>query len=418
MKTFTGFQYLLIDAANHAGHDKERFEDRIEWATANLSQLESLAHTVSAKSKPIYLKAVMAIRDAQKGLPSGHLVGFDGVCSGIQMMSVLTGCVAGATATGLVDPDRRADAYTQVTDEMRKILGNHFTVSREDAKQSLMTSYYGSRKVPKEVFGEDTPEISAFYMAAYTVAPGAWDLLQALLGSWNSWATVHEWKMPDGYDARVKVLVEKEARIEVDELNHSTFTYEYTVNEGTERGLSNAANIVHSIDGYVLRNIHRRCNYDLDIVQTATDHIDSETNLRWHGYSKQQPIPADTNSTMAKYYIEQYDRSTMADPVIFPYVTADAVKYLSDDHLEKLAAIAYAMLDYEPFEVVSVHDEFRCHANNMNHLRKQYINILAELADSDVLSDILSQVYGAPYPITKLSNNLSTLIRGSSYALC
>jgi hypothetical protein len=43
MKTFTGWQYLLIDLANQFGHDKLVFEERIQWAQDNLSNLEALA---------------------------------------------------------------------------------------------------------------------------------------------------------------------------------------------------------------------------------------------------------------------------------------------------------------------------------------------------------------------------------------
>lgn len=41
-------------------------------------------------------------------------------------------------------------------------------------------------------------------------------------------------------------MQKKEARIEVDELDHATFTYYYYENEGSKTGLSNAANVVHS----------------------------------------------------------------------------------------------------------------------------------------------------------------------------
>lgn len=73
MKTYTGFQYLLIDASNQHSGDKWLFEDRIQWATDNLdSPLNQLADT--AETKPLYMKAVQAIRKAQKGIPTGHLV--------------------------------------------------------------------------------------------------------------------------------------------------------------------------------------------------------------------------------------------------------------------------------------------------------------------------------------------------------
>src|SRR5690606_23338731 len=106
MQTYTGWEYLLIDACNHYGGDKLLFEQRIEWATVNLDVLEDLTSQVKPKDRPLYIKAVMAIRKAQTGKPTGHMVGLDAICSGIQLMSVLTGCIDGARATGLVDPDR------------------------------------------------------------------------------------------------------------------------------------------------------------------------------------------------------------------------------------------------------------------------------------------------------------------------
>ena len=134
MKTFTGWQYLLIDLANQFGHDKLTFEDRIQWAEANLNDLEALAD--EAETKPLYHKAMQAIRKAQGGVPSGHMVGLDACCSGIQLMSVLTGCIKGATATGLVKPDERVDAYSSTTEVMGTILGNNVNISRDAAKHA------------------------------------------------------------------------------------------------------------------------------------------------------------------------------------------------------------------------------------------------------------------------------------------
>lgn len=51
-------------------------------------------------------------------------------------------------------------------------------------------------------------------------------------------------------------------------------------------------------------------------------------------------------------------------------------------------------------------------------MRQQYINILAELADSNILRHIASQLTGKDMPVKKLSNNLGNLIRESDYAIC
>lgn len=411
MKRYSGYQWLLIDIANQYGHDKLLFEDRIKWTTEHINELESLAE--GAESKPLYLKAVMALRKALQGIPTGHLVGVDATCSGIQIMSALTGCIAGATATGLVDPNVRADAYTSVTKLMQNALGTGFTVSRKNAKDALMTSFYGSKAKPKEIFGEDTPELNAFYAAAYQVAPGAWELLQDLLGSWKPFALSHSWKLPDGFDAKVKVMTRKEARVEIDELAHASFTYEFYVNEGSAMGISLPANVVHSVDAYILRCIQRRCNYDLDAMKEASKILDIEVNRRSIGL-----VPSWVEvSEEVLYYVDQYDRSSMADAVILPWLTMYNVGYLSSEHINKLAEILKGMLAYKPFEVIPVHDEFKCHANNVNHLRQQYINVMADLAESHLLDDLLSQIRGTKGHFKKLSSTLGHHIRSSEYAL-
>lgn len=80
MIRFTGYEYLMIDCANHFGLDKELFETRIQWVKDNMDALESFAD--QADKKPLFVKSVMAIRKAQAGIPTGHLVGFDATCSG------------------------------------------------------------------------------------------------------------------------------------------------------------------------------------------------------------------------------------------------------------------------------------------------------------------------------------------------
>jgi hypothetical protein len=118
------------------------------------------------------------------------------------------------------------------------------------------------------------------------------------------------------------------------------------------------------------------------------------------------------------YYVQQYERSTLADITILPFITEDAVESLSSDHLQALAGIINGMLQYQPFELVTIHDEFKAHPNNVNWVRWQYKEILAEIADSSLLDDLLSQIHGVPGTFKKLSNNLGDVIRESAYGLC
>ena len=188
----------------------------------------------------------MVIDRARRGIASGHTVGMDATCSGMQILSCMTGCISGATATGLVHPDKRMDAYKEVTDVMNTLEGIRVKIPRQDAKDAVMKSLYGSQAEPRKIFGEDTPELNAFYKAMMIVCPGAWQALEDLREAWNAYALFHAWKLPDGFDAKVKVMEKMEKRIEVDELDHATFTHEFFVNEGSKTGISLVANVTHS----------------------------------------------------------------------------------------------------------------------------------------------------------------------------
>lgn len=418
MKTFTPFEYLLIDAANNFGLDKQVFESRIQWAKDNLANMEQLIDQCPIKTKPLFIKAVMSIRKAQNKVPSGHLVGLDAVCSGLQIMSVVTGCYAGAKATGLVDPNVRADAYSLLTETMNNILAAEnlsVSVSRQHAKEALMTVLYGSKAKPIEIFGKETPEINAFYKAVTMIAPGAWELLQDLLASWQPYALTHEWTLPDGYYARVKVMTGKESRIQVDELGGATFTYYYYVNEGTKKGLSNAANVVHSLDAYVLRSMHRACNYNVENVTNALSIMNQEKETRdMFGYKDQVLL----SGTKADYYLDLYKQTKVVDLCIIDYLNTANVICIPTELLNKLIAKCELMLTHKPFDLVTIHDEYKCHANYANYMRQHYIDTLASLAEGDVLSHILSQLHNSKGTYKKLSTDLSTYIKDSNYGIC
>lgn len=160
--------------------------------------------------------------------------------------------------------------------------------------------------------------------------------------------------------------------------------------------------------------MHRRCNYDMDVVLRAYEAILGELALRIQGYTSQ----VDGATGKLKYYLDQYERSSMASVVILQWIgDGYETQHISTEHLKALASIVEGMLAYQPFELVTVHDAFKAHGNNCNHVRYQYKEILAELAESNVLADILSQIHGVKGTFPKLSNNLGELIRNSNYAL-
>ena len=151
------------------------------------------------------------------------------------IMGVLSNCPVTCANVGITG-DKRMDIYTECTDEM-----GIDDVPRSDIKDAFMTYLYQSTAQPKNLFGDDTSELRAFYEALVTVAPGACKVLSEMAMSWQSNALTHEWDMVDGFHVRVPVLQKVQSKIEIDELDHMSLTYMYEENIGTEYGLSSAA---------------------------------------------------------------------------------------------------------------------------------------------------------------------------------
>lgn len=79
-KKYLPIDYICIDLANCYGLDKLLFEDRIQWVKDNFNNLEDFIDT--AEDKPLYIKALHALRASVLGQPIGHLVALDATCSG------------------------------------------------------------------------------------------------------------------------------------------------------------------------------------------------------------------------------------------------------------------------------------------------------------------------------------------------
>ena len=399
MKDYTSLEYIQISVASHYGLDKQSFEKRLKWTIQNDSELEAYTHT--AENPFQYQAAIIALRDVQANKPTGYLVGLDACSSVIQMMSALMGDPVGAKNSGITGKSRK-DVYSITTDTMNSLLKHKIPVSRKEVKEALMTGCYGSTAVPKRVFGEDTPELEAFYEAADTVAPGAMKMLTMCLYAWQNKYN-HTWIMPDFFTCHIPVLIMKDFKIEVDELDHKTFTYRTAINEPQESGLSLAANITHSVDSLIVREMGRRLNYNKTKVLIAKSIC--KKRLSKPDIEPSEPIEliAQTTGFISLVQIED--------------LTPHEVAKYSLEYTRQLLIQIDRVLAKPSFQILFIHDEFKVHANYMNYVRWEYINIVAEIAESNILSSILSNITNNSVTIKKSSKVLGNKIRFSEYAL-
>lgn len=406
---FSGYEWVLIDIASNYGLDKETFEDRLMWSVNHIDELESLAEVMEWKQKPLYVKGVLALRAIQRGEATGHMVGLDAASSGLQIMSVITGCISGCKATGLIDRTKRPNAYQDCVELMQELVPEIEDQAYDDVKQAVMTTLYGSKREPIKLFGEDTIELETFYDALDTLAPGAVALLDILLNSWQPHALKHSWVLPDNHHVEVKVEEAFKVRIEVDELKHR-FTYIYYENSGTKSGLSNAANVIHSIDAYILRCLIRECNYDLQAFSDLHNLILEVQLLRSMG--------TQVKAGKATVEHQRYIDTGIADATIIGKLNSENIHYLSSKHLADLQEMICNSLQHKPFEIIAVHDDFKCRPDYVDYMRMHYRKILGRLARGKILDDILSSIEGKPVVISKLHRSLDKKIENSRYGIC
>ena len=265
MQHFTGREYVCIDVANQMGYDKLTWQERIDWTTENEPRLEQLDK--EADNPYLYRKAVRALRDTDNNTPTGFAMGLDATSSGLQLMSILIGDEIGARNTNIINTGKREDIYTKVTNEMNKLTG--ISVTRKVIKKPCMTVFYGSKRQPKQVFGEDTPELAAFYKILEQELPGPMEVMDDIQSCWQSNVLSHEWVLPDGHKVIAKVTEPVDKKVEIQELDKKSFTHRIYMNKPSKFGLSLCANAIHSIDAFVIREMVRKCDFELYTIHDS-----------------------------------------------------------------------------------------------------------------------------------------------------
>lgn len=397
-QTFTGKEYLKIDIANNFGLEKKNWDERISWFDANEHQLDALLKT--AKEPALFYAGTRAWQKTKQGKPTGYMISLDATSSGIQILACLAGDRKAAEICNVVDIGQRVDAYTLLYDDMNAKIGQSKKLDPKQTKKAIMTAFYGSTAMPKRVFGEDEL-LEAFFETMKEKTPGAWEINESMLMIWDSEALEHTWVLPDNFHVRIKVMGNSTERVQF--LNEA-FDVTYAQNQPIENGRSLGANTVHSIDGMIVREMLRRCNYDQDQREILVDLVQRGVKTRCVSRSKDD---------MLLVLWGRYLQSGFFSARILDYIDVENIGLIDHKVLTRLLN----SLPVKPFEMISVHDCFRCHPNYGNDLRQQYNNLLAEIAESRMLENLISQIVDRQIGVTPLDPNMGSEIRVANYAL-
>lgn len=263
-----------------------------------------------------------------------------------------------------------------------------------------MTAFYSSTAVPKQVFGEGEL-LNVFYDVMKEHAPGPWEVTEQMLAIWDANTYVNEWTMPDNFNVKVKVMGTESDYVHF--LNEP-FEVNYSVNKPIDGGRSLGANSIHSVDGMVVREMDRRCNYNPLYVAKIKEWLrDGRT-----GTSRSRD-----NDKLIVILAELHRLSGFLSARVLDYIDPANIGHLDR---KALASLVHS-LPKKPFPILSVHDCFRCLPNHANDLRKQYNIILSEIAKSDLLGFIVGQIVKRKVSVNKIDPMLYVDILDANYAL-
>ena len=395
---FTGRQYLKIDIANNFGLDKEDWDVRLAWFDENESRLDTLVK--QAEEPALFFAGITAWKKVCKGEPTGYPISLDACSSGIQLLACLTGDRKAAALCNVIDTGHREDAYTGLYQSMLNRIGEGAKISRKDTKQAIMTAFYSSTAVPKKVFGEGAL-LDIFYETMREECPGPWEVTETMLAIWDNTALMNEWVMPDNFHVKIKVMGNVTDYVQF--LNEP-FEVNYSVNQPIEGGRSLGANMIHSVDGMLVREITRRCDYDPEQITKIK---------RWVNECRGGTSRSREEDKMVMRLADLHRESGFLSARVLQYVDPANM-----GHIEPGALLSLVQsLPAKPFQVLSVHDCFRVLPGYGNDLRRQYNRLLAEVSRSDLLSFLVSQIVKCRITVTKLDPDMFNDILETNYSL-
>lgn len=294
-----------------------------------------------------------------------------------------------------LDSNMPSDIYTTIGEEIRQTF-NLGDIPRKVIKKALMAWGYGgsaglcslTQTKPEQLNDvmEDIADELGFQ--------GIYSMRQACLDAWDEDALEHHWKLPDGYEIHQVITQDTFAR----DMLTGQYVYpakraEITLN-GKQRGIdcrwskvgkrnkkesgtrSIGANLIHSLDAYLMREIVRRCKQDFNIKPEEFKEV-----------------------IMSGFKINTVDAKAVDIYNMWKDTNVVSLNILNHLHIgDELPADYYNAickvidtLPEEGFDIRPIHDEFACLPRYANSMRKQFNMLIAELYQSNLLDYFCNQ---------------------------
>ena len=436
MQVFTGIDYLKIDVANNFGLDKVTYQERIDWFNSNinfspestLTDIIEWIHIHEPKEPELFFASAKAYVDYLNEVPSGYMISFDATASGIQIMSAVSGDYTGMLGTNLVDSNTRYDVYTElfeITKERFKgIYKEDLSIERDRIKAAIMVMMYGGSRSIMDKINNDKRVFDMIMDICKEFINGAYGIRSCLLKCIDTETSIYEWVTPDGFHVSNPILVQymEERFTDVGKIQ---VKYKDLGIDPYYKG--NVANLIHSLDATLMREVVSRCNYNLNQVQKVKSLLNLYRNTEPENYNEIiKQIGSSRENTILEELMKLHDKTGFVSVRVLDYINneKDAVNVIltkDKGYVDSLTKLCDTLLKYQPFEVICTHDCFRTHPNNMNYVRYWYNNVLADIVESDSFEFMMSNLpNGSKYfkQLPRANQTAVESIRQANYAIC
>lgn len=264
-------------------------------------------------------------------------------------------------------------------------MANTYKFNREHIKKSDMIGGYGAGKeLVKNQLKEDLKEMyfegveDFFYEAQDNITPMVSVLKETFQTLWEDERTEYTWTLPDGFVAYLRPV--ETVEITVNPFNQLPIKLIAKAIVPSARNTRLGVSIIHSVDGYVARELVSRCKYDIEKCLTVLVRIDEFLALNQEHHDDSRHSVAGIISHTAIENLANLDDSEY--------------ELYSKSELIEMRQRLIKILEGKSFPVKPIHDGFGCHPNNEKAMNSHYSDILAELTDGHLLESIIMEISG------------------------
>lgn len=396
------------------GMDKASWADRLAAYKAKVTPEACIEAINVMKDQGERALARMAYHqwlDAKAGLPFDIDILLDRCSSGACDISLELRCLTGLKSVGAVndskvpvEEQKPGNLYQLMVDEFNKRNGTHYT--KNEFKEAVIPFYYCGDKDVSRLFNGDLKLIQSFHDVYKKFLPKAYAFRQACIDAWEPCWTKLCWTLPDGYQVMIPVtdLEEGEAQWYC---NHKKYSkkFKLPVIKGLEKGRNKtrsiAANIVHSLDAWELRELSMMCYMDKNSALASVQRCVGGT------------VPM--NPTLQRLY-KMYQLFGIASArALVVLGKTDKCYDIPADFLSALEEVALH-LPKKGFKIRHIHDEFGCLPKYCNDMRKCINWIDAQMYRSN-FGEYITKKFGLKVEVGEFDEEVYNSLLDSSFLL-